>query len=112
EPHITEIVERCKDLFIYDDWESFKNAHIEHIQLRDFKAKRLERSDGKMIDWRKVPLPDGATLITHLDVTDSTLVEHSLRERNEALQAADRLKSEFLANVSYELRSPLTSISG
>ena len=71
-----------------------------------------ERADGKVIDWRKVPLPDGATLITYLDITDSNLVERSLRERNEALQEADHLKTEFLANVSYELRSPLTSISG
>ena len=28
------------------------------------------------------------------------------------MQQADELKTQFLANVSYELRSPLTSISG
>lgn len=112
EPHARDIVERCKHLFVYDDWEEFKRAHIEDIQMRKLRTKRLERSDGKVIDWRKVPLPDGGTLITYLDVTDSTLVERTLRERAEALQEADKLKSQFLANVSYELRSPLTSISG
>ncbi len=112
EPHIKELLERCKDLFAKEDWENFCNQHIEQLQTRDFVAMRLERSDGKVIDWRKVPLPDGATLITYLDVTDSTLVERSLRERNDALSEADKLKTEFLANVSYELRSPLTSIAG
>jgi len=112
EPHGRDLVERCKHLYLYTDWENFKQNHVHEMQSREQVSKRLERSDGKVIDWRKVPLPDGATLITYLDITDSTLVERSLRERNEALQAADRLKSEFLANVSYELRSPLTSISG
>lgn len=112
EPHIRDIIEKCRSLFVFDDWEKFRAGHIDHIQSRDFLSQIIERSDGKVIDWRKVPLPDGATLITYLDVTDSTLVERSLRERNEALQEADRLKTEFLANVSYELRSPLTSISG
>ena len=39
-------------------------------------------------------------------------MERSLRENAEALEEADKLKAEFLANMSYELRSPLTSISG
>lgn len=112
EPHISDIVERSKALFYFDNWEEFKTRHIENIQAREFYAHLIERTDGKVIDWRKVPLPDGATLITYLDITDSTLVERSLLERNRALQEADRLKTEFLANVSYELRSPLTSISG
>ncbi len=112
EPHIRDIVEQCKHLYVYEDWESFKQSHIQKFHAREFLSQQLERTDGKVIDWRKVPLPDGATLITYLDITDSTVVERSLRERNEALQEADRLKSEFLANVSYELRSPLTSISG
>ncbi|MDE3015664.1 MAG: PAS-domain containing protein [Pseudomonadota bacterium] len=112
EPHIRDIVEQCRPLYMYDDWESFKRRHIEEMQTRQFVSRQLERSDGKVLDWRKVPLPDGATLITYLDITASTLVERSLRERADALQEADKLKTEFLANVSYELRSPLTSIAG
>jgi signal transduction histidine kinase len=59
-----------------------------------------------------VPLPDGATLVTFQDVTDTVNVERALRERNEALEAADLLKVNFVHHVSYELRSPLTNIIG
>jgi signal transduction histidine kinase len=47
-----------------------------------------------------------------LDVTDSRRIETALRERNEALEDADRTKTAFVANMSYELRTPLTSIGG
>ena len=112
EPHVRDIVDKCKPLYVFDEWDAFKQDHIRELQARSSHAQRLELADGKVIDWRKVPLPDGANLITYLDITDSMLVERSLRERNDALQEADKLKSEFLANVSYELRSPLTSIAG
>ena len=59
-----------------------------------------------------MPLPDGATLVTFQDVTDTVNVERALRERNEALEAADELKIDFVHHVSYELRSPLTNIIG
>jgi signal transduction histidine kinase len=40
------------------------------------------------------------------------MIETALRERNEALEDADRTKTAFVANMSYELRTPLTSIGG
>ena len=39
-------------------------------------------------------------------------VERALRERNEALEDADKIKIDFVHHVSYELRSPLTNIIG
>jgi signal transduction histidine kinase len=59
-----------------------------------------------------VPLPDGATLVTFQDITDTVNVERALRERAEALETTDKLKSDFVHHVSYELRSPLTNIIG
>ncbi|MEO0635337.1 MAG: ATP-binding protein [Pseudomonadota bacterium] len=59
-----------------------------------------------------VPLPDAQTMITFVNVTDSVNVAKALTERNEALEAAEILKNAFVANMSYELRTLLTSIRG
>ncbi len=72
----------------------------------------LNRADGAVIAYAGVPLPDGGTLLTYIDITDSKRAELALIERNEALEAADRLKNSFLSHVSYELRTPLTNIIG
>lgn len=69
-------------------------------------------ADGRMFQIATIPLPDGNTLFTMLDMSDTLKIEQALRERNIALQEADTIKAKFLANMSYEFRTPLTSISG
>ncbi len=69
-------------------------------------------ADGRMFQIATIPLPDGNTLFTMLDMSNNLKIEQALRDRNSALQEADAIKGKFLANMSYEFRSPLTSISG
>jgi signal transduction histidine kinase len=65
-----------------------------------------------VLRFRAVPLPDGNALLTFTDISDAARAEQALRDRTEALEAADKLKTTFLSNVSYEIRTPLTSVAG
>lgn len=124
------------------DWgmdEEFLDQHpriddlLEHIQkrLRDgdnagqigdvVRAATLDRAqgvgrvyldDGRILEFAGVPLPDGNGLLTVLDITDAQKAEEALRARNAALVEADAMKTRFLANMSYEFRTPLTSMRG
>ena len=111
-PHIEAVIEQCR-LFHrgHETWQSLRAA-VTAIDSREPILRRLERTDGSIIDCRTVRLPDGATLMTFKDVTDSVNVERALTERNIALEEANKIKIDFVHHVSYELRQPLTNVIG
>jgi signal transduction histidine kinase len=112
QPHIETVESWCKPL--YDDaltWRALREA-ITAIGNRAQVELKLERKDGSVLTCMTMPLPDGATMLTFQDITDTENVERALRERNEALETADQMKVDFVHHVSYELRAPLTTIIG
>lgn len=112
QPHVETVEAWCQPLF--DDaaaWQALRGA-ITGIDDRKVDPRKLERKDGSVLNCVTMPLPDGATMLTFQNITDTENVERALRERNEALETADQMKVDFVHHVSYELRSPLTTIIG
>ncbi len=109
-----DIVEQCQPLFHDRAVWAMIRARITDPspEARQEYRGEMRRSDETVLSFLTRPLPDGATLIAFLDNTAARRVEDALRDRAEAFEAADRLKTEFVQNVSYQLRNPLQAIHG
>jgi signal transduction histidine kinase len=81
-------------------------------QARAPTTGEVKTADSRIVLYQSRPLPDGATLIAFTDITDARKLEGALVAKEQALADAERLKRDFVANVSYELRTPLTTIIG
>lgn len=111
-PHVDSVIVRCKAFAPAENqWLDIRDAVV-GLEARAALARRIEMVDGTVLDCATQPLPEGATLLTLIDVTASVNVERMLTEKNEALEKAAELRDTFVHHVSYELRSPLTNIIG
>ncbi len=111
--HIADFIDHLRPPSLNDDgWPRLKEKITARLMSRESSAGQIHRDDGVILDYANVPLPDGAILLSYLDVSDSAHVEEALTARTVALQEANKLKSAFIANVSHEVHTPINAILG
>lgn len=113
DPHASELMSNACHLFATPaDYEHMRERLFTVLNQRIPQQSRIALNNGRVVQSNYVPLPDGSHLFSFVDISDATRFEQALQERNQALEQAARLKSDFISNVSYELRAPLNTVIG
>jgi PAS domain S-box-containing protein len=87
------------------DRDAIVQSIVARARMAEAHRFQRQRGDGRTLEVRGAPMPDGGFVTTYTDITDLT-------RATQAAQDASRSKSQFVANMSHEIRTPMNAILG
>ena len=109
-PHIAEILNKISEKHKIAKWNSFKTKEILAITNHITTPATIKIDPDRIIKRNITKLPDGSVMASYNDITDSSLLEMSLRERNNLLSDLSHFRSKLIQSLAQEITTPINTI--
>ena len=94
------------------DPDEILDKRVEMYRAQDYSTLTNPMPDGRIIEIMRAPTGNGGTIAIGRDITDQQHAEDQLRTAKEQAEQATAAKSEFVAMVSHEVRTPMNGVLG
>ena len=110
--HVSGLEAVCHHKSNTPDFWNALSATITSGAVKREQPQKLPMDNGRIITCQCSTMPDGSTLAVFSDITATETIALALKERNQALEHADEMRSALLDQTSHRMRTPLNSIYG
>lgn len=107
-----DFINTCQNEASKDSKLDIKKFFDKTVVSKMVASHVIKNADGKTLYRTISPMPDRTLIISDLDITESMSVRKALAEQNQALMDLDKVRSEFIGQMSNKLRGILNSIRG
>jgi len=94
------------------DPEALLQERIRTYEEHDFGQSVDATPSGRIVELLRTPAEDGGTVALINDVTERIRAEEELKAAKEEAEAVAQAKSDFIAVVSHEVRTPMNGVLG
>jgi len=95
-----------------ESWQGVLDRVKDPRRLTEIWERDMTRENGRAINILSIPVPTGGFVVTTTDITERQEAERLLREARDQAEALSQAKSDFVAVVSHEVRTPMNGVLG